>query len=380
MDFFLTEEQQTVRQAIREFVDKEIAPHAAEYDRTGEFPHANVKKLGENGWLNLHMPEQYGGSGLDYLTYTIVIEEIARGCAATATIYDVQCTLFSEAVLNYGTDAQKQQYLPAMTSGTKIGAYALTEPGAGSNPAGMRSRAERTADGYVLNGQKTFITNGDVADAYLVFANLNPEAGHRGITAFIVDKGTPGLSAGKAEEKMGIRASHTTDVFLDNVKVPESARLGAEGEGLKIALNTLDGGRIGIGAQALGILQAAYDKASAYAKEREQFGQKIGLFQAVQWKLADMLTDLEAARLLLYRAAFLKAQGRPVTQEAAMAKLFCSEKAMKHTTQAVQIFGGYGYMAEYGVERLMRDAKITEIYEGTSEIQRLVIGRAIMRG
>ncbi|MFO7172982.1 MAG: acyl-CoA dehydrogenase [Bacillota bacterium] len=381
MNFFLTEEQQVLQQAVREFAREEIAPRSAEYNRRHEFPWENFRRLAELGYLNMHLPEEYGGQGLDWVSYAIVIEELARACAVTAVIYEVHCSLHSEAIYLFGTEEQRRRYLPRLSRGELLGAYALTEPQAGSDAAAIQTRAERVGDEYVLNGQKIFITNGGVADLYIVFARTHPDPSlrHKGITAFIVEKGTPGLSFGPPERKMGLHASHTTAVYLENVRVPVENRLGPEGEGFKIAMAILDRGRIGIAAQAVGITQAAFDEAMKYATERHTFGKPIIEHQAIAFKLADMATELEAARLLTYRAAFLMDQGVPCTKEVAMAKLFASEVAMRQTVEAVQILGGYGYMEEYRVERLMREAKITQIYEGTSEIQRLVISRHLLK-
>lgn len=378
MNFFLNDDQQAIRDAIRELCDKEIAPKAAELDRTHEFPWANFRLLAQQGYLCMQIPEEYGGAGLDYVSYAIVTEELARACASTSVIFEVHNSLHSEAIFQFGTEEQRQKYLPRLASGEILGAYALTEPGAGSDAGSIKTRAVLDGDHYVLNGQKTFITSGGQADNYIVMASTDPSKGSRGISAFIIEKGTPGMSFGKPEEKMGIRASHTTDIFFNDCRVPRENLLGKEGEGFKIALASLDGGRIGIAAQAVGITQAALDLATQYAKTRVQFGQPIANFQAIQWKLADMATDLDAARLLLYRAAFLRSQGVRATKEISMAKMFASDMAMKHTVEAVQILGGYGFMTEYKVERLMRDAKITQIYEGTNEIQRMVIARQLL--
>lgn len=374
----LSEEQQLMRQAIRELCDKEFVSRSHDYDRRHAFPAENWARLAELGYLNLHLPEPWGG-GSDWVTYAIVIEELARADASTSVIYEVHCSLHSEAIYHYGSEEQKAKYLPRLTRGEILGAYALTEPGAGSDPAAMKTTAVRQGDSYALSGQKTFITNGGVADNYIVFAATNLAGGARGISAFIVEKGTAGLSFGKPMEKMGIRASQTTDVFLDNVVVHESQRLGAEGDGLKLALAILDGGRIGIAAQAVGITQAALEESVRYSQERQTFGKPIAEHQAIAFKIADMATELDAARLMLYRAAFLRGKGLRATKEISMAKLFASEMAMRQTTEAVQIFGGYGYIAEFKVERLMRDAKITQLYEGTSEIQRIVISRNVLK-
>lgn len=379
MLFALDEEHEALRRRARELAEKHFRPKAAAYDESGEFPAENFRLLAEAGFVGMNLPEQYGGAGLDMLAHTVCIEEFARCCATTAVILEVHNTLHSETIARFGTEEQKRRFLPALASGAKLGAFCLTEPGAGSDAGAVKSTARLEGDHYVLEGQKCFITNGGVGDVYLVFASTDPTQGSRGLSCFIVEKGAPGLSFGKPENKMGIRASQTTDVYLDKVPVPVGNRLGAEGEGFKIAMAALDAGRLGIGAQALGIAQAAYEASVAYAKERVQFGKPIATLQAIQWMIADMATDIEAARLLLYRAAELYEQPGRHTAEIAMAKLKCAETAMHHTVKAVQIHGGNGYMREYGIERLMRDAKITEIYEGTSEIMRLIIAQAALR-
>lgn len=378
MDFCPTELQTTVREAVRDLCAREIAPRAARYDQNKEFPWENFRQLAQLGYLCMQLPEEYGGGGSDYVTYAMVIEELARACAATAAIFEVHSSLCAEAIYRWGSEEQKRHYLPRLARGELLGAYALTEPTAGSDPASIKTRAERRGDTYVLNGQKCFITNGGVGDVYIVMAATDPEQKGKGITAFIVEKGTAGLTFGKPEDKIGLHASQTTQMYFEEAVIPATARLGAQGQGLKIALATLDGGRIGIAAQAVGIVQAALDECLAYAKERQQFGRPIAELQAIQFKLSAMATDLEAARLLLYRAAHLFGSGRPATKEISMAKLFAADMCMKHTVEAVQIFGGYGYMNEYKVARLMRDAKITQIYEGTSEIQKVVIARHLL--
>jgi len=379
MLFAPSEEHEAIRHHIRTLAEKEFGPKAAHFDETHEFPARNFKLLTEGGFVGMNLPEEYGGAGLDMLSHTICVEEIARCCATTAVIFEVHNTLHSETIAHFGTEEQKKKWLPPLAEGEKLGAFCLTEPEAGSDAGGLKSTAVLDGDHYVLNGQKCFITNGGEADLYLVFALTAPEQGTRGISCFIVEKGTDGLTFGKPEDKMGIRASATTDVFLDDVRIPVENRLGEEGQGFKIAMSALDAGRLGIGAQALGIAQAAYEASVSYAKERVQFGKPIAALQAIQWMIADMAVDIEASRLLLYRAAELYGRPGRHTSEIAMAKLKCSETAMQHTTKAVQIHGGYGYMCEYGIERLMRDAKITEIYEGTSEIMRLVIAMSVLR-
>lgn len=378
MRFELSEDQLSIQKAIRELVAREIAPGARERDESGEFPSHALQRLGEQGYLGMMLPEQYGGIGADHLSHTICVEEISRGCAATGVIFEVHNSLVAETILHRGTDEQKAQYLPRLT-GEWLGAFALTEPGAGSDAGAVATTAVLDGGDYVLNGTKCFISNAGKAQLYLIIASTAPGKGSRGLTAFLVEPLWPGFSTGKPEDKMGIRASSTADVILQDCRVPVSHRLGQEGDGLKIALGALDSGRIGIAAQALGIAQSAMEKAGRYAKQRVQFGKTIAEFQAIQWMLADMATDIDAARLLTYRAAYLRAKGVRCSGEVAMAKLFASSMAMRHTVQAVQILGGYGYMREYEVERHLRDAKITEIYEGTSEVMRLVIAGQLLK-
>ncbi|MFO3795886.1 MAG: acyl-CoA dehydrogenase [Anaerolineales bacterium] len=377
--FPLSEEHRMIRDAAREFAQKEIAPLAAEHDESGKFPYETIKKMGEMGFMGIEVPEEYGGAGLDTLSYVLALEEICKVDAAHGTIMSVNNSLFCYGILKFGTEAQKQTYLRAVASGKAIGAYALTEPMSGSDAGNMRTRATRDGDFYVLNGRKSWITSGPVADYFVVFAMTEPEKKHKGITAFIVDGKTPGLIRGKKEPKLGIRASDTSEILFENCRVPLANRLGEEGEGFKIAMTILDAGRIGIAAQALGIAEAAYEASVKYAREREAFGQPIGAFQGIGFKIADMKTRIEASRLLTYNAALAKERakstGERFTLEASMAKLFASETAMFCTHAAVQIHGGMGYSKELPIERYFRDAKITEIYEGTSEIQRLVIAR-----
>lgn len=377
--FPLSEEHRMIRDAAREFAQKEIAPIAAEHDESGKFPYETIKKMGEMGFMGIEVPEEYGGAGLDTLSYVLALEEICKVDAAHGTIMSVNNSLFCYGLLKFGTEEQKQTYLRAVASGKAIGAYALTEPMSGSDAGNMRTRAVRDGDFYVLNGRKSWITSGPVADYFVVFAMTEPEKKHKGITAFIVDGKTPGLIRGKKEPKLGIRASDTSEIVFEDCRVPVSNRLGEEGEGFKIAMTILDAGRIGIAAQALGIAEAAYEASVQYAREREAFGQPIGAFQGVGFKIADMKTRIEASRLLTYNAALAKERakttGERFTLEASMAKLFASETAMFCAHAAVQIHGGMGYSKELPIERYFRDAKITEIYEGTSEIQRLVIAR-----
>lgn len=379
MDFRLTEEQEMIRRTAREFAERELAPGAIELDKTGEFPWDNWRKLAKQGFAGMTLSPDYGGGGAKLLEHTLVIEELSRVCASTAVILEVHNSLHAETIERFGTPEQKKKYLPDLATGKKLGAFALTEPNAGSDSAAQKTTAVFQGDHYVLNGLKCFITSGSQADLYLVMAMTDKSKGNKGITAFIVEKGQKGLSYGLPEDKMGIRGSTQCDVILEDVEVPVENRLGAEGDGFKVAMTALDTGRVGIGAQALGIAQAAFEASVLYAKERVQFGKPIGELQAIQWKIADMATDIDAARLLLYRAAWLRDQGGRVSKEIAMAKLFCTDVAMKHTVEAVQIHGGNGYMREYKVERYMRDAKITQIYEGTSEVMKLVVAASLLR-
>ncbi|MDA8345209.1 MAG: acyl-CoA dehydrogenase family protein [Thermaerobacter sp.] len=380
MDFRLTEEEQAIQAAARELARKEFAPHAAEYDRTHQFPRRNFDLLAQGGYLGMTLPARYGGGEAGYLSYTLCVEAFSQACATTGVIFEVHNSLHSEAVFNHGTEEQRERFLPPLCRGERLGAYALTEPNAGSDAAAIAATASRVDGGWRLNGRKVFITNGGEADEYLVYASSDSSRGSRGITCFIVPKEAPGISFGPPLEKLGIRASATTDVILEDVFVPDDRVLGTVHEGYKIALRTLHSGRIGIAAQAVGILQASLDNAARYTLQRETFGKKIADHQMIQWHLAEMATELEAARLLLYRAAWMHGEGIRATKEISMAKLFASRVAVEGTLRGVQILGGYGYMSEYPQERLMRDAKITEIYEGTSEIQRLVVARALLEG
>lgn len=377
--FPFTEEHESIRQAARNFAQKEIAPVAAEFDETGEFPSKTIKKMGEMGFMGIEVPEEYGGAGMDTLAYVLALEEICKVDAAHGTIMSVNNSLFCNGILKFGTEAQKQKYVTAVASGASIGAYSLTEPMSGSDAGTMRSRAVREGEGYIINGRKSWVTSGPVADYIVLFTLTDPERKHRGITAFLIDAGKPGFVRGKKEPKLGIRASATSEILFEDYRCSLEDRLGEEGDGFKIAMAVLDAGRIGIAAQALGIAEAAYAASVAYAQEREAFGSKIGEFQGISFKIADMKTRIEAARLLVYSAAVAKERakttGERFTREAAMAKLFASETAMFVAHAAVQIHGGIGYSKELPVERYFRDAKITEIYEGTSEIQRLVISR-----
>jgi butyryl-CoA dehydrogenase len=377
MEFLLSEDQELFRRTVREFADREIAPVAAEYDEAEAYPAENVRKMGELGLMGLTVPEEYGGAGAGAMEYAIAMEEVSRACAAHSVVLTVNVSLVCEPIYKFGTEDQRRRYLPALTSAEQVGAFCLSEPGSGSDARHMDTRAELEGDHYVLNGTKNFITNGGVAGVYLVFAASDPHGGR--ICAFLVEADRPGLRPGAKEKKLGIRASTTTQIFLEDCRVPAGNRLGEDGDGFKIAMMTLDGGRIGVAAQAIGIAQAAYEAALAYSKEREAFGHRISDFQGLQWMLADMHTRIESGRLLLYRAAQLKDRGLPFSKEAAMAKLYSSEAAVWVTTKALQIHGGYGYIRDYAVQRYFRDAKITEIYEGTSEIQRMVIARHILK-
>ncbi|MCG8483496.1 MAG: acyl-CoA dehydrogenase [Clostridia bacterium] len=380
MNFNLTKEQEMVRTMVNSFAENEVEPIAADIDLTGEFPHETVKKMSRYGILGIPFPEEYGGAGGDYVSYAITVEELSRKCASTGVICSAHTSLCGIPIYLFGTEEQKQKYLTPLAKGEKLGAFGLTEPDAGTDAAGQKTTARLEGDEYILNGTKVFITNGGVADTYIVIAVTDRSKGtHKGTSAFIVEADTPGFTIGKKEDKMGIRASATTELIFEDCKIPKENLLGNIGEGFKIAMTTLDSGRIGIAAQALGIAQAALDNSTQYSKERVQFGRPISKFQAIQWQLADMATEVEAARMLVYKAAYLKDTKQPFSSAAAMAKLFAAEAAMKASTKAVQIHGGYGYMKDYPVERLMRDAKITEIYEGTSEVQRMVIASKLLK-
>jgi alkylation response protein AidB-like acyl-CoA dehydrogenase len=375
----LNNEHKMLRDAAREFAQKEIAPIAAEFDESGEFPHATIKKMGELGFMGIEVPEQYGGAGMDALAYVLALEEICKIDASHGVIMSVNNSLYCHGILKFGTEEQKKKFVMPIASGQAIGAYSLTEPQSGSDAGTMKSRATRDGDFYILNGRKSWVTSGPVAKYFVVFMMTDPDKKQKGVTAFLVEGNTPGLTRGKKEPKIGIRASATSELIFENCRIPAQNRLGEEGEGFKIAMTVLDAGRIGIATQALGIAEAAYEAARQYAGQREAFGQPIGAFQGTGFKIADMKTRIEASRLLIYNAAIAKektksSSGR-YSLEASMAKLFASETAMYVTHQAVQIHGGMGYSKELPIERYFRDAKITEIYEGTSEIQRLVISR-----
>ncbi len=374
----LTEEQRMIQSVAREFAESEIKPIAAELDKAARFPVELIQSMGELGFMGIVVPEEYGGSGMDTLSYVLALEEVCKACASTGTIMSVNNSLVCEPILSFGTPAQKEEYLNPLARGEKLGCFALSEPAAGSDAGAIKTLAKRDGDRYVINGTKNWITNGPEADIIILFATVDPSKKHRGLVAFIVEKDTPGLVVGKVEEKLGIKASSTCQLHFEDCYVPVANRLGDEGEGFKIAMKTLDGGRIGIGVQAVGIAQAALEESVKYSKEREAFGRPISELQGIQFMLADMATRIEASRLLVWQAARLKDQGVKFTKEASMAKLFASETAMWVATKAIQVHGGYGYTTEYPVERYFRDAKITEIYEGTSEIQRLVIARNLL--
>jgi len=381
MNFELTEEQNLIRDMVREFAEKEVAPSAAQRDEEEHFDRPLMfGRLAELGLTGIVFPEKYGGAGADYISYAIAVEELSRVCASTGVTLSAHLSLGANPIYLFGTEEQKMKFLAPLAQGQKMGAFGLTEPSAGSDAGGTKTTAVLEGNEWVLNGTKIFITNAGEADTYVVFARTDKNAKkHHGISAFIVEKGTPGFSFGKKEKKMGIRSSPTMELVFEGCRIPKENLLGEEGKGFKVAMKTLDGGRIGIASQALGIAQGALDAAVAYTKERKQFDVSIATFQGVQFQLADMATQVEAARLLVYNAAYRASAGLSYSQESAMAKLMASETAMKVTTQSVQLHGGYGYTREFPVERMMRDAKITEIYEGTSEVQRIVIGSALTR-
>ncbi|MEI5909054.1 acyl-CoA dehydrogenase [Bacillus spongiae] len=379
MDFRLSEEHEMIRKMVRDFAVNEVAPSASERDEEERFDREIFDKMAELGLTGIPWPEEYGGIGSDYLAYCIAVEELSRVCASTGVTLSAHTSLAGWPIYKFGTEEQKQKYLKPMARGKEIGGYGLTEPSSGSDAGGMKTTARLEGDHYILNGSKIFITNGGIADTYVVFALTNPSERQRGTSAFIIEKGFEGFSVGKKEKKLGIRSSPTTEIIFEDCKVPKENLLGTEGDGFKIAMKTLDGGRNGIAAQAVGIAQGALDASIAYATEREQFGKSIARNQGVSFKLADMATNIEASRLLTYQAAWLESEGLPYGKESAMSKLLAGDTAMKVTTEAVQIFGGYGYTKDYPVERYMRDAKITQIYEGTQEIQRLVISRMITK-
>jgi butyryl-CoA dehydrogenase len=376
----LTDEQQMIQALARDFAEKEVRPIAEAIDREAHFPRETVRRMGELGLMGIAVPEGWGGAGGDTVGYVVALEEISRACASHGVVMSVNNSLYCDPVVKFGSDEQKGRFLAPFASGAKLGCFSLTEPEAGSDATNQSTLARRDGDAYVLDGRKIFVSNGREADAALVFAQTDRTRGPRGISAFLVEKGTPGFTVVKTEDKLGIRASDTAEFLFEGCRVPASNRLGDEGQGFKIAMTTIDGGRIGIGAQAVGIAVAAYEASVHYARERKSFGVPIGQHQMVQWMIADMATGIEAARLLTLRAACLKDRGEPFGPQAAMAKLFASETAMRVTTDAVQVHGGYGFIKEYQVERHFRDAKITQIYEGTSQIQKLVIARHLLSG
>jgi len=379
MDFKLTPEQEMTRKSVREFAEREIKPIAAEVDRTGEFPAKTVAKMGEMGIMGMQVPAEYEGAGAGAVNYAIAVEKISRVCGSHGLIVASHNSLCVGNMLIAATEEQKRKYLPDLATARKMGAWALTEPGSGSDAAGMKTVAVKDGDGWVLNGVKNFITNAPVAGTFVIVAMTEPEKGNHGISSFIISKGNPGLKIGKIEDKFGVRGSATSQVILEDCRVPQGDMLGGYNEGYVNALKTLDGGRVSIAAMAVGIAQGALEEAVKYAKERKQFGRAIGDFQAIQWHLADMALQIDASRLMTYRAAWLEDQGLPFKTEAAMAKLYASETSMMACNKAIQVHGGYGYVSDYPVERMLRDAKMTEIGEGTSEIQRLVIAREILR-
>ncbi|MCX2586152.1 acyl-CoA dehydrogenase [Pedobacter sp. MR22-3] len=379
MHFELSEEQIMIQQAARDFAQQELKPGVIERDEHQKFPAEQVKKLGELGFLGMMVSDKYNGSGLDAISYVLVMEELSKIDASASVVVSVNNSLVCYGLEAYGNEAQKEKYLKPLASGEKIGAFCLSEPEAGSDATSQQTTAEDKGDYYLLNGTKNWITNGNSASTYLVIAQTHPELRHKGINAFIVEKGMEGFTIGPKENKLGIRGSDTHSLMFNDVKVPKENRIGEDGFGFKFAMKTLEGGRIGIAAQALGIAQGAFELATQYAKARKSFGKPISEHQAIAFKLADMATQIEAARLLVYKAAWLKDQGLPYTQAGSMAKLFASKVAMDVTIEAVQVHGGYGFVKEYHVERLMRDAKITQIYEGTSEIQKMVISREVIR-
>ncbi len=379
MEFKLSKEQEMVRDVMREFTEKEVEPIAKEIDETGRFPKETVEKMARYNMLGIPFPVEYGGAGGDEVAYAIAVEELSKACGTTGVICSAHTSLGCWPIFKYGTEEQKQKYLIPLAKGEKLGAFGLTEPNAGTDAAGQQTVAVLDGDNYILNGTKIFITNGGQADVYIIFAMTDKSKGTRGISAFIVEKDTPGFSIGKVEDKMGIRGSSTTELIFTDCVIPKENLLGKEGKGFGIAMSTLDGGRIGIAAQALGIAQGALDETIQYIKEREQFGRPLAKFQGLQWMIADMATAIEAARFLVYRAAYNKANGLPYNKEAAMAKLFAANTAMDVTTKCVQLHGGYGFTKDYPVERMMRDAKITEIYEGTSQVQQMVIAANLLR-
>lgn len=379
IDLTLSPEQELIKETAQDFANTHLSPGVIERDEEQKFPKDQIRSMGELGFMGMMIPERWGGSDLDTISYVIAIEEIAAVELATSTIMSVNNSLVCQVLLDWGTDDQKKEFLRPLASGEKLGAYSLSEPQSGSDASNMKTFAEKDGNNFIVNGTKNWVTSGQNSDLVIFFCVTKKAAGSRGISAFIIEKGTPGLTVGKKENKLGIRASDTCEIYFDNCKISEENLIGDEGQGFSIAMKALGGGRIGIAAQSVGLARSALDKAISYSKEREQFGQPIGNFGAIQNKIADMATNIDAARLLVWKAAILKDQSKDYAKESSMAKLFASSMAMSAASDCVQIHGGYGYMQEYGVERLMRDAKITEIYEGTSEIQRLVISRDVIQ-
>jgi len=379
MNFELTQDHKVLRDTLKDFVNNEIKPIAMDIDKNHEIPATLMKKIGEMGFLGTYVPEEYGGAGLDYFSYIIVVEEVSKACGSTGVMISAHTSLACDPIYQFGTEEQKKEFLPKLASGEKIGCILLTEPEAGSDVANISTTYKEDGDSYIINGSKIFITNGGFKGIGVVFATKDKSLQHKGISAFIVDLETEGVEILKNEEKMGIRGSYTTAFALDNVKVPKKNLLGREGDGFKIAMETLNGGRIGIAAQALGIAEGAFEKTLSYAQERKQFGKPLSAFQAIQFKIADMATKIEASKLITYKAAWLKDIKKTNAIESAMAKMYASETATFVTKEAIQIHGGYGYICEYEVERMFRDAKITEIYEGTNEVQRIVISKMLFK-
>lgn len=379
MNFSLTKEQELVRKMVREFAVKEVEPIAAEIDQEARFPLETIEKAGKLGLMGMPFPREYGGAGADYISYVMAIEELSKVCGSTGVIVQTHCALCAWPIMTYGTEEQKRKYLPDLLSGRKIGAFGLTEPNAGSDAAGIQTTAVDKGDHWLLNGTKIFISSGGIADVYVVMAMTDRSKGTKGISAFIVEKGMEGFTAPKKENKMGIRGSVAAELLFENVKLPKENLLGETGKGFKVAMTSLDVGRLGIAAQALGIAQGAFDETVKYMRSRKQFGRSLDKFQALSFEMADMKTRIDGSRFLLYYAADRRQKGLPSTTEAAQAKLSCSETAMHVTTKAVQFHGGYGYIKDYPVERMMRDAKITEIYEGTSEVMKMVISGSIFK-
>jgi len=379
MDFALSEDEKLIQETAREFAQKKLFPRALEFDAEEKLDLNLIREMGELGLLGITIPERYGGAGMDYIAYALAVEQLAQGCSSHTAVVELHNSLYAGPILNHGTEEQKQKYLPDVAIGRKLGAFALTEPNAGSDAGALETTAREEGGGYVLNGTKIYVTDGNLADFILTFATVDKSKGHKGITCFMVERGTPGFSAGTIEKKMGFKASPTAELHYQDVDVPKENIIGQVGQGFRIALEALDGGRISIGCQALGIAQAAFNLALKYSRERKQFGKFLSEFQAIKFMLADMATDISAARNLVYRAAFLKSRGKPFVMAASQAKLFASEMATRVTHKAIQVLGGYGYIRDYHVERYYRDARVTELFEGTSEIQRLVIARELLK-